>query len=980
MTISTTADVISAAELERRRLAAQAAQAQARARAQAGQAQVETERQAQEAISETERQAQAARTQAQQEAETRQAQIRKQRGTAEREAQAAMAKARRAQAIESRKVVLPFTKPRDLGTVSYIASVEAARKQAHKTGEDAKVAVTKVRDDYFKQVDKARDNAVADIQKQKAGIVTDIQTQLANYNADITKQIAQLNSGIDGWEAESKTAIQKAQADYEAAVKAALNRDGTDVFADMKDKGLIPANAVYDSYDKTTGQLNYTTPDIRSGQEIFADLQSQNEIPPTATYESYDSNTGEVNYNVQIPNFGSSIFKRMQTKGEIPKDATFISYNSKDRTVTYFVAGAGTTTIPETTGATPAPDNSVTTSTSSSTVQSQGSTNVVAGVLTASATVMTLTKVGAGVVTVPTPPTWAIGGILLATAIIIGVIERHRIAAGIKNIIDSVKGETSEGKSATQASDAVITNDDGSVALTIQQFTATPQTKKGTIEGIPLAQQKAGDIKDYFPEIKPLETKTILEQERFQPEGVEKIKGPPTVIIRDPFDVPELRVKASNILIAATAVQTAANSIQTATKTIPMTREQWSRIEEALRQGKVTEGKKIIESLAKKAGTPEIARNLTEAYREYLRKKAILDAARKAYVASLNPQPIKGRGSTAAMAAAIGVWLTQDIIQGEILKALNRGESMESAMAKAQAKIREVSEQLGLTQQQINAATATVVYQAALSSMTQEAIKAASQAQTEGLTATQIKTQTLTATKAAARTAVQNAVATQSLTQTQARALENELTRVAEQVAELTTKLKLPELPKGEAAKLEKDRYPDGTIVWRMGKTDGDVYKIIPPPYTMLKPITSKHPPKGMTKTKGTPQETLTFIGGKLPFKNVSFDLGVTDGFIDVKSRTIKFTGRGQETNVGTRIESTTKGVALTDNPPLLEQLTKRGNGRRVRGRTPKTPVESLVRTVPSRKPQRLVSHGVYSDRQDTRITRRRYRGWKRIY
>jgi hypothetical protein len=102
-----------------------------------------------------------------------------------------------------------------------------------------------------------------------------------------------------------------------------------------------------------------------------------------------------------------------------------------------------------------------------------------------------------------------------------------------------------------------------------------------------------------------------------------------------------------------------------------------------------------------------------------------------------------------------------------------------------------------------------------------------------------------------------------------------------------------------------------------MGEMRGDVYKIIPPPYTLLRPITSRYPPKGMVRTKGTPQQTLTFIGGKVPFENVSFDLGVTDGFIDVKSRTIEFTGRGLQTDVGTRILGPTRGVELKHNPPV---------------------------------------------------------------
>jgi len=175
--MTTASQVRSAAQLERLRLATQAAQARAAAGAQARQAEGQTATQAREAISETEQQAQAARSEAQREAESRQAEIRKQRGQAERGAETAKARARQAQRVEQRKVVLPVSKPRDLGLTSYVANVETARKQAHQAGENAKGAVAKVRDGYFEQVDKARDDAIADITNQRRSYQTTGQCQ-----------------------------------------------------------------------------------------------------------------------------------------------------------------------------------------------------------------------------------------------------------------------------------------------------------------------------------------------------------------------------------------------------------------------------------------------------------------------------------------------------------------------------------------------------------------------------------------------------------------------------------------------------------------------------------------------------------------------------------------------------------------------------------------------------------------------------------
>lgn len=938
MTISTTQEVRSAAELERQKRAREAQRARETAQAQAQEAEAQTEAQARQAISETERQTQAARAEGQKEAESRQATIRKQRGQAEREAQTAISKARQARAIEQRKRVLPFTQPRNLGISSYIATVEVARRQAQQSGEDAKATVTKIRDEYFKEVDKAKEKAITDINKQKAGIVKDIREQLASYNADLTKQVAKLSSGIDEWEAEATAAINKAQDEYAAAIQEQLNRPGTEVFADMKSQELIPTNAIYNSYDKETGQLNYTIPDNRTGEEIFAAEQAAGNIPDNAKYKSYNSSTGQLSY-------------------EVPKKT-----------------GPYLNTAPNTTG--PGP----------------GSSNVVtaAGISAmAGAAVLTLAPTGAGVAAIPTPPTWAIGGTMLAVAAIIAIVQHERIAAGISDLVNRIRGAT-QTKPATQApaqaSNAVMTNNDGSVVYSTAQIRIIPREKGAGLMTFPRTPLSSDQIVTRYDVQVPDLPGFGLTQGTFEIPGTKRIpRSIDSIIIRDPFDVPELRQKGANIMYAAAAVQAAANNIGTiATKELGISRAEynrvWDRINEAARQAKVAEGRRIIEDMAKeRTANVAIQQHLRLAYEEYLRKKAILENARKTYVASLNPQPIKGTGkSSKAIGAAAGVFMAQDIIQSALLHELNKGETMRSAMDTAQSKIASVSEELGLTRQQINAANAAVVYDLAVSTLTTEAVKTASIGQTEGWTDTQLQTKTFNATQSAIKTIVQSAVNTGTLTKTQANAMTQELTRVAEQVTTLTTKIKLPKLSAKEAAIADKNRYPDGTVVWKMGETKrGDEWKIIPPPYTLAKPISSTTPPKGVKKTKGTPQETLTFIGGKVPFKNVSFDLGVTDGFIDVKARTIRFTGEGEQTDVGKRQTSTTKGISLTDNPPLLHQLTKPKGKRGKKG--PGRGKITLTSSGDSRN-RRPASRGVYTDKQGTRITRRRKKHWIRIY
>jgi len=125
-------------------------------------------------------------------------------------------------------------------------------------------------------------------------------------------------------------------------------------------------------------------------------------------------------------------------------------------------------------------------------------------------------------------------------------------------------------------------------------------------------------------------------------------------------------------------------------------------------------------------------------------------------------------------------------------------------------------------------------------------------------------------------------------------------------------------LEEGEARR--RGIYPVGTAVWKMGF----MWKIIPPPYSVKKPLSSRRAPEGVEVTEGTPQETLTFIGGIVPPENISFDLGVTDGFIDVTKRQIVFTGYGEETDVGLRLPSPTKGLTLEHVAPIRRHTPRR--------------------------------------------------------
>ena len=107
-----------------------------------------------------------------------------------------------------------------------------------------------------------------------------------------------------------------------------------------------------------------------------------------------------------------------------------------------------------------------------------------------------------------------------------------------------------------------------------------------------------------------------------------------------------------------------------------------------------------------------------------------------------------------------------------------------------------------------------------------------------------------------------------------------------------------------------------GSYAWKQGI----YWKYIPPPYNQSKPITLPKgiAPMGAQKLGGrTPQETIQIIGHSRKYRipaRVDIDMGIVDAFITPDNGgEITFTGKGQETNVGSRIDSTTQGMDMGD-------------------------------------------------------------------
>lgn len=1067
MTISTKADVRSAAELERRRLARQAAESIAAAESQARAAETETTEQARLAQLDIEQQAKAARQQAEEEAATTQAQIRKDQGQTEAESQAIISKARAYRAKELRKIDLPSSHPQTLGIQEYIDTVEAIRKEAHKAGRYARADVSKIRDAYFKDVDKWATESKASVGKQLEGIQAEIAKSLVDAKAEITKQQADLKSGIDDWEAKAKADIEdfessntkldtgewvdtatfdKLPPDYQALLKTV----GVDDFNTRVEREVQEFESKHIEIkpelwvDKTewagltpnqqkevieTG--TYTT--IPTADQAFDQLKAEGKIPDNAILKSYDQDTGELTYtalktNLSMPeimeywNKLNADQQQIQINGALGKnvrthykDYDELTKDEKNAVIEYYTQSA-----------LPFQTNDTQFFKDLWEEQKAQLKDAAIGMIPIYGTIYNWDRMS---------PTWRGISIALDIATIVPLIKAA--GQGIKSITLGIRTRLAPVKTAATTlakAEAAMADD---MAKILKQAYSTPSNIPGvTISNTKLANSYTSMIKAQGKYLKALgQQADLLAKGKVVPAKLKtaivgyesklriaasdfvnklygsnsQLRGVKNVPVR--FDSPEvarlmnslptemvqnskaaiagIQAKTTSIKALTAAVGKAEAALKAAQAKWPTAPSKWVDLmyELSQAQGKLAAAKtgsvqNLYQELikARNAGKGVEAARLQQQLDQAVKSMEIeygrlgFNTGGNIGIADIKPlspsysptrTPTVGPKISVNKAAIAAVKILSTANAQEVAEwATPGGTSTPEVIAAATAVARTLPKVTGVTDTEVIELTEAALRQSIKSSL-------------EGKTIEEIKTDTLNAIEPI----TDQWIETEQVTKTEAKAITSTAVTTAVKTAtelKITNKLKTSHDIPGVTSPAKDGVYPDGTIVWNMGETKrGDEYKVIPPPYTLTKPISSNNPPKGMKKTKGTPQETLTFIGGKVPFKNVSFDLGITDGFIDVKAKTIKFSGEGEQTDVGKRQTSTTTGISLTDNPPLLQQLT-RPKGRRGRGnQMAKNATLSSVRTPRNRRP---VSHGVYTDRAGTRITRKRKRHWKRIY
>lgn len=1070
---TTTQEVRSAAELERQRVARQAERARASATAQAQAAEAETEAQAREARAGAEAQARKAREEARAEAEARQADIRKQQGATEAQAQAMIGKARQVKAKEARKRDLPSTMPRSLGISAYIASIDAARKQAHKAGKAARATVKEIRDEYIGQVEEWQSESLASIDKQLKGIQADIAKSVIKAQTEIAKQQATLNAGVKEWETQAlkdiaefegqntkldsgdwvdKDLFEQLPPDYQHLLKTVgVDKFNTQVkaeIADFENKHTEIKPELWVSKTEwaklTTAQQKevtetgqYTT--IPTADEAFQQLKNEGKIPDTAILKSYDDKTGELTYTALKTSLSMDEImkhwndlnpeqKRIQINGALHKpvygqykDFSELTKDERDAVLVFYTQSY----LPV------------------QTKDTKHFQNVWAEQK------VQLKEMGLGMIPIygtirnwdRMSPTWRGISIALDIAVILPMIKAA--GQGIKAMTLGIKTRVAP----VQTAASVLAKAETALSRDMAGILKKAYSTSSKAPGLAIANRKLAT--SYTDMIKAqgkflnalaheadlvnkgkiipakLKTATVGYESKLRIAATEfvnrlygsnsQLRGIKNVPVR--FDSPELarimnslptemvhnskmaiagiQLKSTNVKALTQAVDRAEAALKAAQTKYPKDPSRWvdlmyglSQAQGRLAQAKTGTVTKLYQELlkARNAGKGVKAAKLQQQLDQAINSMEIewgrLGFSTGGRVGVATAKPLSPTYSPSKAPTTIGakVPISQAVARAITLLSTTSTEQLEEWIAPGATSTPEViaaAKEIARALPKIDGVTSPEII-----ALTEAALRQSVKSSLEGKTIEEVRTNTINAIEPI----IKEWLATEQITKTEAKAITATAVKTAVKTA---TELKITHKPKvgigtpKVSAAAKDGRYPDGTIIWRMGSLRGKhgEYKIIPPPYTLAKPISVKKPPRGMKRTKGTPQQTLTFIGGKVPFSNVSFDLGVIDGFIDVKNKTIAFTGGGEKTDVGTRLPSPTRGVALTDKPPLLQELARKPRAvRQSAGGTKAKPINLNIATLKGVRRSRLATGGVYSDKKGERLARKKHRGWTRIY
>lgn len=922
------------AQRERDRIERQAEQARQRVRDDVA---VQRERLAHEARTageRAEREAEIAKEEAARQAEIEKDKVRQMQSVAERESQAVMSQAREIQSKELRKLDLPVTKPEDLGVQEYIKEVDTARREAHKQGREARGDIVKARDDYFAKVDEARDEALSQIAEQKKGIAADIAKSLVKAEAEIAKQYATLLSGVSEWEGDALAKLEVAQLEYEKAVKAVLDRPGEEIFEEMQAEGKIPEGAIYESYNKTTGEVHYKLPDTRSIETIFAELKATGKIPENAIFKGFDTETNEFEYTIAQQTYTPQVLAEIEkeflaldelrqramissqvqylppwkVRKDVKEQLALLSPEQRERVLIYYNESVRPIKTAE--------DFKIALKHE---IKAWGEFYV--SLVPIAGTIYFWDDMS---------PAWKAISIALDVAVLVPAIKAGISALRVKirpvttRVAQLIKIETNL---ARQMASKLNVSYGKSVASAYTKMTQAQTRYLKRLAQIEELVRKGKPIPSRLnTSLIKLETSLRNSARAFttklqplagfdSPEIARMVNTLPDDMVRN-AKAAIAGLQITNLKALREAVKVAEKALRVTQAKYPAEPSKWvdKLYNLAMAKSKLYQANTgAITELYDKLLTTRKAGDISKSVRL---ERELARAINNMEVEWYN---IESRFAPLTKGSGVTIIETRPITPTKYTSPLKISTTTKSSAVRVSilprllavpSELREVKPVSVPTPEIITKTTPEVIE---IAKVVPE-VKGVTDVEIINLSkiAYQVATEAITRdmTDTGIRVVVEEAVKTQAkaATKTQVKTITKVAIKVALRVA---TKIKpriLPSLPDiGAEGAPDRKKYPDGTITWKMGV----FWKIIPPPYNLEKPINSKSPPVGVKVRKGTPQQTLTFIGGKLPFKNVSFDLGVVDGFIDVKKKRIIFSGEGEKTNVGLRLPSATKGLAL---------------------------------------------------------------------
>lgn len=764
----------------------------------------------------------------------------------EQQTEVAINQIRKAEAMEQRKQDLPLTRPKDIQAKERIADLNQQRNKVQTDITEAKEEIAKAETENLEAVKQAEISAMEKLDNAKRQAEKEAEKAEAEYKIALKEYEEFKANNIELATGEWIDKEEYNKLSLEA--KNILNELGIESYNEsLKKQTILPSNINPEDY------VHLDTGEWVSRKQF-------DKLTPDEKLSLIEVGVDNFNTTIALMKINREIFALGQTK-EVKPALTLDQINEINRATSLSIAI----------------HNSLKTSTGNEAID-----------------LKPVPLAGLAVL-----GTAAIAGlpedlplIIVAAALTAGAIY----VGGNKELQAQVKAAIAEftqqnGRTPTPA-DIVIVSADGQ-AFTLQDI---PPWREGfNLEAEPLNYLPTPITK--APE--RLGGFNLLQPEVWR-EGFDFIKESPVIFLPRPLkettDAKNYTLAYTNLTKSISAIRPILPQVATQDPRVAdRFKEAMRQLQEAqktLNKQKMDEATKVITSgLNSRKLTPTITENLRRALKDIELKRKLLEQAKRSFVKSLNPQPIKGHIDDKVLAAYASLMVKQ--LTRDKSQARNKGKTLIKNVVQLITDLRTQD----MSDTAIQHLVSTYIHEQVAS-------------QTETQTRTKVQTQTQTKTLAQIRTLTKVLTKIPDLTLNKALDIP--------QIAEITTEfdwafditpppifppvwIPTPE----EGARLLTTEELKGAVGWKQGF----IYKMIFPPYGQNNIVNSRKPIAGIKYYEGAESayRSIIRIGGKLP-RTIRRDMGIMDISIitprtgkpelmfepDVKQKTKLTSGRKQ--------------------------------------------------------------------------------------